>query len=107
MWNPCGSLIDCRCFLIASALGPVCGIVGILGDAPVVLKAPSFSRLPRLGACGAWAKTAVVVSSAAVDSAIIRCLCMSNPPVASEIAWRSDSRQRASHIAALVQAQVA
>ena len=36
MWNPGGSLIACRCFLIASAWGPVCGIVGMFGDAPVV-----------------------------------------------------------------------
>src|SRR5215475_7847396 len=80
MWKPGGSLIDCRCFLTASALGPVCGMVGILGVAPVVLNAPSFSRLVG----GVWAN-AVVVVSAAVDSAISICLRMAKPPVSPEL----------------------
>src|ERR1043165_2555551 len=80
MWKPCGSLIDCRCFLTASALGPVCGIVGMLGVAPVVLNAPSLSRLVG----GVWANAAVDVS-AAVDNAINRCLRMAIPPVTSEL----------------------
>ena len=75
MWKPGGSLMAWRCFLIASAFGPLCGIVGMLGDAPVVLNAPSLSRLSG----GVWANAAVAASSAAVDSAIV-CLCMSNLP---------------------------
>src|SRR5579883_365501 len=76
MWNPAGSLMLCRFFLIASAFGPVCGMVGILGDAPVVLNAPSLSRL----VIGAWANAVVDASSAAVDSAITNCLRMASPP---------------------------
>src|SRR3984957_16326230 len=80
MWNPGGSLMLCRFFLIASALGPVCGMVGMLGDAPVVLNAPSLSRL----VIGAWANAAVDASSAAVDSATTNCLRMTKPP---DCAW--------------------
>src|ERR1700722_15383789 len=85
MWNPGGSLMLCRFFLIASALGPVCGMVGMLGDAPVVLNAPSLSRL----VIGAWANAAVVVSSAAVDSATMNCLRMTKPPDSAELLVRS------------------
>src|SRR6202012_3527477 len=76
MCNPGGSLMLCRCFLIASAFGPVCGMVGMLGDAPVVRNAPSLSRL----VIGAWANAAVVVRSAAVDSAATKHLRMTKPP---------------------------
>src|SRR6185437_478858 len=89
MWKPGGSLIDCRCFLIASAFGPVCGMIGILGDAPVVLNAPSLSRL----VIGAWANAAVVVSSAAVDSAATNCLRMTKPPDCAELSDRSAARK--------------
>src|SRR5690348_12740866 len=101
MWKPGGSLIDWRCFLTASALGPVCGIVGMLGVAPVVLKAPSLSRLVG----GVWANAAVDVS-AAVDSAISRCLRMANPPVTSELSCAPIAGS-ASHTVAPVQAKVA
>jgi hypothetical protein len=51
----------------ASALGPVCGIVGMFGAAPVVLNCPSFSRL-LAGFCA----SAVVASSVAADTASIK-----------------------------------
>src|SRR5712675_1751061 len=105
MWKPAGSLIDCRCFLTASALGPVCGMVGMLGVAPVGLNWPSLSRLVG----GVWANAAVDVS-AAVDSAISRCLRMAKPPVTSELVVDvscAPMAPSASHIVAMVQVEVA
>src|SRR5262249_54786165 len=105
MWKPDGSLIDWRCFLTASAFGPVCGMVGILGVAPVVLNWPSLSRLDG----GVWAK-AVVDISAAVDSAISRCVRMAKPPGHSELVvqvFYAPMAGSASHIIATVQVEVA
>jgi hypothetical protein len=48
--------------LIASAFGPVCGMIGMSGDAPVVLNCPSRSRLP-----GAFWQTAALVMRMIAD----------------------------------------
>src|SRR5215469_12372909 len=75
MWKPRGSLILVRFFLIASALGPVCGMVGMWGEAPVTLNWPSFSRLP--GAFCAKAETAV--NSVAAETADNKRICIREP----------------------------
>jgi len=43
-------------FQRAGLLAPPCGIVGIFGDAPVVLNCPSFSRLLGLSCANAAAE---------------------------------------------------
>src|SRR3954454_14018634 len=48
MWKPLGNLMAVRFFLIASALGPVCGMCAG-STVPVCRKLPSFSRLPAVG----------------------------------------------------------
>src|ERR1700730_4800778 len=51
--EPCGNLIFSRFLFSAAALAPPCGIIGMFGDAPVVLNCPSFSRLPELSCANA------------------------------------------------------
>src|SRR6516162_3207062 len=100
MWKPCGSLTFSRFFFRAAALAPPCGIVGMFGEAPVVLNWPNFSRLSDVSS----PKAAEDASITATQVASIVRFCIGNllPHFRLSLCTNQDFGTRAKRVARLL-----